>query len=75
MQMKKTDIQRVPKGQKHPYEAFERSPLWRAIDRALIDLVGNGDLRENEYHEYIVGYLCKSIERKKRSIVGHLQQI
>lgn len=65
-------VQRVPKGQTHPYSRYERTPLWRAIDRAVMDLVGNRDMVEDEYHEYIVGYICKVINRRRDSIIAQL---
>jgi hypothetical protein len=66
-------VQRVPKGQKHFYTRWEGSPLWRVIDKAVCDLVQNQDLVEDEYHEYIVGYICKTIDRRKKSLVAQLQ--
>ena len=66
-------VQRVPKGQTHPYVAWERTPLWRAIDKAVIDLVENRDLVEDEYREYIVGYICKTIDRRKKSVIAQLR--
>jgi len=66
-------VQRVPKDQKHPYERWEGTPLWRVIDKAVCDLIQNRDLVEDEYHEYIVGYICKIIDGRKRVIVAQLQ--
>jgi hypothetical protein len=36
--------QHVPKGKTHPYLAWESTPLWRAIDKAVADLAENQDL-------------------------------
>lgn len=66
-------LQRVPEGQSHPYKLYQDSPLWKAIDRAVTDLVGNQDLIENEYHEYIVGYICKVVDRRRVRILAHLR--
>ena len=66
-------VQKVPKGQKHPYTRWEDTPLWRVIDKAVCDLVQSQDLVEHEYHEYVVGYICKIIDRRKRVVVGQLQ--
>jgi hypothetical protein len=65
-------VQRVPKTQIHPYVRYARTPLWRAIDKAVTDLVGNQDIAEDEYHEYIVGYICKVINRRRDSIIAQL---
>jgi hypothetical protein len=53
----------------HPYTAYENTPLWKAIDRAISDLVSNQDMVEDEYHDYIVGYICKVVNRRRSSIV------
>jgi hypothetical protein len=45
----------------HPYQKFESTPEWAILDRAIRELVENQDLRETTAHEYIVGYLCKSL--------------
>ncbi len=66
-------LQRVPKGQPHPYKTYEDTPLWRAIDKAIGDLVRNQDLAEDEYHDYIVGYICKVVNRRCDAIVKQLK--
>lgn len=66
-------IQRVPKGQRHPYGRWEGTPLWRVIDKAVCDLIQNRDLVEDEYHEYIVGYICKIIDSRKKAVIAQLQ--
>ena len=63
-------MQRVPKGQKHPYTRWEATPLWRAIDNALCDLIQNQDLIEHEYHEYVVGYICTIIDRRRKAVMA-----
>jgi hypothetical protein len=45
----------------HPYEKYESSRIWKAIDDAISDLVDNGDVKETTRREYIVGYLCKKL--------------
>jgi hypothetical protein len=48
----------------HPYIAFEDTPLWRAVDRAISDLEKNQDLKLTALREY-VGYICKQLKRRK----------
>jgi hypothetical protein len=67
-------VQHVPRGQPHPYLAWERTPLWRAVEKAVADLVKNQDLVENEYREYIVGYICKIVDRRKKGIAAQLRE-
>lgn len=45
----------------HPYTRFESDPLWPILERAIADLVANGDLQETTDRAYIVGYLCPVI--------------
>ncbi|MCP3765021.1 hypothetical protein NLX67_22190 [Domibacillus sp. A3M-37] len=45
----------------YPYEQFEGTPLWEAINKGIDDLVENNDIEETTRREYIVGYLCKLI--------------
>ena len=49
----------------HPYIAFEGTPLWRAVDRAISDLEGNQDLKLTALREDVVGYICKQLKRRK----------
>jgi hypothetical protein len=49
----------------HPYVEFERTPLWRAVDRAVADLEENQDLELTGLREYVVGYICKQLKRRK----------
>ena len=49
---------------RHPYTEYEGTPLWRAAKKALGDLEENEDLRITEWHQYVVGYLCKQLARK-----------
>jgi hypothetical protein len=49
----------------HPYVNFEGTSLWRAVDRAIADLEQNQDLKLTELREYIVGYICKQLKRRK----------
>jgi hypothetical protein len=52
----------------HPYQEFERTGLWKALDAGIRDLVKNGDLKETAPREYIVGYLCKVISRRRNTL-------
>jgi hypothetical protein len=46
---------------RHPYVEFENTPLWRAVKKALRDMEENQDLALNEWHQYVVGYVCKQL--------------
>jgi hypothetical protein len=45
----------------HPYEAWEGTKLWSALEAAIAELVENQDLREMTAREYIVGFLAKRL--------------
>lgn len=54
----------------HPYEGFRGSTLWKRVDRAVLDLVTNGDIRLKTRRQYVVGYICKVLTQsshKRRS--------
>ena len=53
----------------HPYVEYEGTPLWRTAKRALADLEQNRDLSLTEWHQYVVGYLCKQLVKK-----GHVKR-
>jgi hypothetical protein len=52
----------------HPYREYEGTPLWRALNKGIADLVENQDLEERTRREYIVGYLCKLLARRKKGL-------
>ncbi len=49
---------------RHPYESFEDTPVRKTIDKAINDLVKNGDIEEKTPRHCIVGYLCKALQKK-----------
>ena len=55
---RKTDLQ-------HPYKEFEKTGLWKALNKGIRDLVENQDLQETARREYVVGYLCKVLSRRR----------
>ena len=52
----------------HPYKEFEKTGLWKALNKGIQDLVRNQDLKEIERREYIVGYLCKVVTPRKDNL-------
>jgi hypothetical protein len=57
-------MQRSPKFT-HPYAQYEGTALWKAVHKAIKDLLENRDLKETEAREYIVGYICKVLTQRK----------
>lgn len=44
---------------KHPYKEFEKTAVWKVLDRGVKELQANGDIEERTARPYIVGYLTK----------------
>jgi hypothetical protein len=45
-----------------PYAIHRGTRVWKVVDKAIDDLVENGDLTETTRREYIVGYICKKLQ-------------
>lgn len=54
-------MKKIDKADHHPYQSFESSPVWNALNQAIEDLIRNKDIQEHTKREYIVGYLCKKL--------------
>jgi hypothetical protein len=67
-------IRGLPKGPSYSFERWEGTPLWRAVEKAVADLVQGGDLIEENYHEFIVERICDSLRRRKKAIVSQLSR-
>jgi hypothetical protein len=46
---------------KHPYSEFEKTPLRRAINKAVADLERNQDVKLKTAREHFIGYLCQQL--------------
>jgi tRNA threonylcarbamoyladenosine modification (KEOPS) complex Cgi121 subunit len=46
----------------NPYEIYRETAVWRVIEEAIDDLVGNNDIVEKTRRDYIVGYICKKLQ-------------
>ncbi|MGH9729739.1 MAG: hypothetical protein ACRD4V_14275 [Candidatus Acidiferrales bacterium] len=62
----------MPRQQKsdhsQPYREFEKTGLWDALNEGIGHLVKNQDLKETAPREYIVGYLCKVLTRRSKTL-------
>lgn len=57
------------KESQHPYKQYEQTELWELINQAIEDLIENQDLELTTRKEYVIGYICKSIDPKLKSKV------
>ncbi|MGB7157273.1 MAG: hypothetical protein WBD40_04350 [Tepidisphaeraceae bacterium] len=55
----------------HPYRAFEKDEIWRALEKGIKALAKNGDLEERTARTHIVGYLTRLL--KEAGIEGPSQ--
>jgi hypothetical protein len=55
---------------KHPYAKFERTKLWKTLNKGISDLVANKDLKELTGREHIVGYLCKLLNDRGNKLLS-----
>ena len=52
----------------HPYPEFEKTGLWNALNEGIGRLVENQDLKETAPREYILGYLCKLLTQRRKTL-------
>ncbi len=45
-----------------PYEKYRGTALWDVLAKAISDLVENRDLVETTHRDYVVGYICESLQ-------------
>jgi hypothetical protein len=46
-----------------PYDLYKGTKVWEIVDKAIEDLANNHDIAETTRRDYIVGYICKQLER------------
>ena len=47
----------------HPYQEYEGTPLWSTLDKEIAALEKNGDLELTTARQYVIGWLCKSLNK------------
>jgi hypothetical protein len=50
-----------------PYEEFRNTKTWTSVSDAVVELEKNNDLHINTNLDYVVGFICKVLESKKKS--------
>ncbi|HUO10708.1 MAG TPA: hypothetical protein VM008_20575 [Phycisphaerae bacterium] len=50
---------------RHPYKSLERHKAWKITEKAIKDLVSNGDVEEFTDRSHIVGYILKKLQDAK----------
>jgi len=59
---------RFPHGRKRGFERWEGTPLWKAVESAVADLVQNGALVEDTFRETVVDNICRAVGRRKKAV-------
>jgi hypothetical protein len=49
---------------KHSYAEFEKTALWKTVQKALDELETNKDLKITTKSEYVIGFICQKISTK-----------
>lgn len=58
----------------HPYVQLEGTPLWQVVKAAIADLDGNKDIELTEWHQYVVGYICKQLSESNLVVANGLKR-
>ena len=50
---------------RHPYEQYENTPVWRALDAEIAALEANADVALTTARSHVVGALCQRLDRAR----------
>jgi len=53
----------------HPYIEFEKTLIWKIVEKSINELSINQDIDLTTKKEYVVGYLTKSIVENLNAII------
>ena len=56
--------------EQRPFPEHRGTPLWKAVERTVTELVASGELSVNTAPEYVYGYLCRELVAKKLIVPG-----
>lgn len=48
-----------------PLSEFRDSPLWRAVDATLAELVATGEISVGTAPDYVTAHICRALAAKK----------
>ncbi len=58
----------------HPYKKYEKTKDWQVLLNLIEDLIANNDIELLTPIEYVVGYICKGLTKKKvKNTVGAIK--
>ena len=50
---------------KQPLSEYRDTPLWKAVDAALAELVATGEISVGTAPDYVTAHLCRTLTAKK----------
>jgi hypothetical protein len=50
----------------HSYTGLRGSILWKRVDRSVLDLIADGDVRLKTRRQWVVGYICHAVVHPAR---------
>lgn len=60
-------------GSRSPFDEYRDTPLWRAAEATIAELVATRELRVDTAPEYVIGYLCRELTAKGIVVAAALQ--
>ena len=51
---------------KRPYDQYKKLKAWKILEQVFEDLVENNDIKETTDRYYIIGYILKNLNSKKK---------
>lgn len=48
-----------------PFDEYRNSPLWKALEASIAELVTSREVSVNTAPDYVVGFLCQELVAKK----------
>jgi hypothetical protein len=48
-----------------PFDEHRDSPLWRALEAIVAELIATREITINTAPEYVIGYLCRELTAKQ----------
>ena len=67
-------VRRLPDdGKAHRFGGWEGTPLWKAIEKAVDQLVEDEAIFEGTFREIVIGSICEEIGRCKKAVADQLR--
>lgn len=57
-----------------PFDEYRDTPLWRAVEETIAELVATRELQVDTAPEYVIGYLCRELTAKRIVVATALQR-